>query len=77
MKQRLQVAAHPKVVKTALRFAIIVGPVLVLINHGDAILASTMDNIAWIKCAITLLVPYAVSTLSSINAYMDCNDASS
>ncbi|MDX8414544.1 MAG: nitrate/nitrite transporter NrtS [Mariprofundales bacterium] len=74
MKSRLKVARHPSVVRTAFKFALIVGPILVVINHGDAILAGTMDTVAWLKCALTMLIPYTVSTLSSINAYLDCED---
>jgi len=72
VKSRLKVACRPRVVRTALKFALIVGPILVLINHGDAILAGTMDHVAWLKSALTVLVPYLVSTLSSIHAYLDC-----
>jgi len=72
MKQRLNIARQPKVVRTATRFALIVGPTLVMINHGDTIIAGEMTTIDWLKSAITMLVPYTVSTLSSISAYTSC-----
>ncbi len=72
MKQRLNIALQPKVVRTATRFALIVGPTLVMINHGDTIIAGEMTTIDWLKSAITMLVPYTVSTLSSISAYTSC-----
>jgi len=68
MRTRLHTARRPAIVRTALRFALIVGPVLVFINHGDAILAGTMDTTAWLKSALTMLVPYAISTLSGVSA---------
>jgi len=80
MRKRLQTARRPEVVRTALRFAVVVGPILVFINHGDAILAGTMDATTWLKSALTMVVPYTVSTLSSISAYHSCrndNDADS
>ncbi|MDQ6965684.1 MAG: nitrate/nitrite transporter NrtS [Mariprofundaceae bacterium] len=73
MKQRLKIACHPKVIGTATRFALIVGPVLVMINHGDSIINHTMGNEDWLKSALTMIVPYTVSTLSSISVYRDCN----
>jgi len=76
MKKHLHTARQPEVVRTALRFALVVGPILVFINHGDAILAGTMDSTAWLKSALTMVVPYTVSTLSSISAYHSCRSNS-
>ena len=72
VRRHLRTARRPEVVRTALRFALIVGPVLVLINHGDALLAGEMDAVTWLKSGLTMIVPYAVSTLSSISAYHSC-----
>jgi len=74
MKQRIEIACRPEVVRTSLRFAVIVGPILVMINHGDVILDGAMDMVGWLKCALTIIVPYAVSTLSSISAYRGCGE---
>jgi hypothetical protein len=41
---------------------------LIAINHGDAILAGTIDGNRLFKMALTVLVPYCVSTLSSVGA---------
>ena len=71
MKRRIEIARRPEVVRTALRFALVVGPILVLINHGDRLLAGTMGIEGWLKSLLTMAVPYAVSTLSSISAYRD------
>jgi len=73
LKHPLKIACHPKVIATATRFSLIVGPVLVMINHGDSILQDSMSNEDWLKSALTMVVPYIVSTLSSISAYRDCN----
>ena len=56
------------VVRRALAFSFTVGPVLVAINHGDALLGGEMDTRRWLKIGLTMLVPYAVSTLSSVLA---------
>jgi len=76
MRKHLRTARQPEVVRTALRFALVVGPILVFINHGDAIIAGTMDSTAWLKSALTMVVPYTVSTLSSISAYHSCRSDS-
>jgi len=74
MKKRLETARRPEVIRTALRFAVVVGPILVFINHGDAIIANTMTSTDWLKSALTMVVPYTVSTLSSISAYHSCRN---
>jgi len=69
MKMRLGIACRSEVVRTATRIALIVGPVLVLINHGDSMMDDTMTGRDWLKSGLTMVVPYLVSTLSSISAY--------
>ena len=56
------------VVRRALLFAVTVGPVLVAINHADALLAGAVGRERWLKIGLTMLVPYAVSTISSVLA---------
>ncbi len=75
MRKRLQTARQPEVIRTALRFAVVVGPILVFINHGDAIIDGTMTSTDWLKSALTMVVPYTVSTLSSISAYHSCRNS--
>jgi len=72
MKRHVRTALRPEIIRTATRFALIVGPILVMINHGDVILAGQMDAAAWLKSMLTMIVPYTVSTLSSISAYHSC-----
>ncbi len=54
--------------RRALGFAVVVGSVLIAINHGDAILAGDVSSGRWLKMGLTALVPYTVSTLSSVMA---------
>jgi hypothetical protein len=63
-----RMATRPSVVRRALGYAIVVGSILIAINHGDAILAGTVDSNRIFKMALTVLVPYCVSTLSSVGA---------
>ena len=59
------------VVRRALGFAVGVGAVLVAINHGDRIAAGELDSTRWLKIGLTVLVPYCVSTASSVMAARD------
>lgn len=66
MKQTLRLALQPSVVKRALKYAIVVGAILITINHGDAILRGDLPDVRWFRMGLTMLVPYLVSTLSSV-----------
>ena len=64
----LKLAFEPAVVRRATAFAVIVGAVLIAINHGDAILRGELDGVRAAKMGLTVIVPYVVSTLSSVGA---------
>ena len=64
----LAVARERSVVLRACKYAVVVGAVLITINHGDALLAGEVDATRLLKMGLTVLVPYAVSTLSSVGA---------
>ncbi len=56
------------VIRRALMFAVVVGSVLIAINHGDALWSGEVDSVRLLKMGLTVLVPYVVSTLSSVAA---------
>lgn len=64
----LATAVRPSVVWRALLYAVVVGALLIAINHGDAILAGEVTSARLWKMGLTVLVPYTVSTLSSVSA---------
>ncbi len=64
----LELALTPSVVRRACAYAAIVGAILITINHGDAILKGDVSRIRILKMLLTICVPYAVSTLSSVGA---------
>ncbi|MBW7991374.1 MAG: phosphoenolpyruvate protein kinase [Planctomycetes bacterium] len=68
MTEWLRIAISPPVVKRALKYAVIVGAVLIGINHGDVLLRGNIDTIRIFKMGITVTVPYFVSTFSSVGA---------
>ena len=64
----LTIASSPSVARRALRVAAVVGCVLAVINHGDRFLNGTLDLPSLARIALTFLVPYCVSTYSSVLA---------
>ena len=68
VREWLAVARDRSVVLRASKYAVVVGAVLITINHGDALLAGDVDVRRLLKMGLTVLVPYAVSTLSSVGA---------
>ncbi len=61
-------ALQRSVVLRASRVAVVVGIILILINQGDVLLAGELTPRTWLKLALTPLVPYLVSTVSSVAA---------
>ena len=68
MNEWLELATSWPVVRRALQFAVVVGAILIAINHGDAILQGEVGPDRLLKMGLTVLVPYTVSTLSSVGA---------
>lgn len=64
----LAVAREPDIVARACKYAVVVGAILIAINHGDALLTGDLDARRLAKMGLTVLVPYTVSTLSSVGA---------
>ena len=56
----IQAAIKPDTVWRALRLALVVGPMLIIINQWEALLGQAPFNIG--KALLTFLVPYCVST---------------
>ena len=68
MRNWLKCAMERGVVVRALKIALPVGLILAAINHGDALFSGRLDRIAVTKIALTFVVPYVVSTISSVAA---------
>ena len=61
-------ALRPDVVKRAVGYGVVVGAVLIAINHGDALLRGDVDARRVVKMVLTPLVPYCVATFASVGA---------
>jgi hypothetical protein len=71
MNEWLRTAFSPPVRRRAIRVALIVGTILLAINHGDAILSGHIPPVRLFRMILTVIVPYVVSTLSSVGAILD------
>jgi hypothetical protein len=67
----LRLAFSGPVVRRGLKFAIVVGLILVSINHADAIVFGQLSAVLWVKIGLTLMVPYWVSVFSSVGAVLE------
>lgn len=68
MPEWLSIAMYPRVVRRGLRYAAVVGAILLAINHGDAILRGDIPLSRALRMLLTVMVPYCVATLSSVEA---------
>ena len=68
MRVWLKLALQRPVIRRALGYALLVGPVLIAINHNEALIRGELDGQRWLQMGLTMLVPYCVSTLSSVGA---------
>lgn len=68
MSDWIELARSHGVVVRALKLAIVVGTILAVINHGDKILLGSLSAGDVVKILVTYIVPYGVSTVSSVGA---------
>jgi hypothetical protein len=68
MRAWLNLARRRDVVMRAVRVALVVGTLLIMINYADRAIANNLTGVDLIKMAITYLVPYGVSTYSAVGA---------
>lgn len=62
---------RPETTVRALKVAIVVAPILIIINHHDTIIAHKFTTLLFLKALLTFLVPYSVSAYSSAQAYSE------
>ena len=74
MQEWLAIARERPVVRRAGTSAVVVGALLITINHGDALLAGDISLGRLLKIGLTILVPYIVSTVSSVAVLHELRD---
>jgi hypothetical protein len=63
-----ELATQWSVVRRGIAYAVVVGAILIAINHGDSVLQGDLTFGHLVKMALTVIVPYLVSTFSSVGA---------
>lgn len=71
MTEWFRLAFTRSVVRRAVNYAVVVGAILIAINHLDALLHGDISLLRLIRMALTATVPYVVSTASSVSALRD------
>ncbi len=69
----LALASCRSVVKRSLKTALVVGSILIVINHGSAIWQGDIGPERVWRMALTVIVPYLVSTSSSVCALREAS----
>jgi hypothetical protein len=73
LKIWLQLAFERHTVARGVAYAVVVGGILILINHFDLITGDGQFTTArLVKMGLTIVVPYLVSTFSSVGAQLAC-----
>ncbi|WP_159737098.1 nitrate/nitrite transporter NrtS [Vibrio atypicus] len=68
LAQFFKTAAEPAILKRSIKVSLIVGTILMFINHGDKLLGGGLDSTVIIKILMTYCVPFCVSTQASVSA---------
>jgi hypothetical protein len=63
-----RLACTRSVVRRAFKYGIGVGTLLLVINHGEAIVRRDISLVRLCRMALTMTVPYMVATASSVSA---------
>ena len=68
MYSLLKIALRADIRIRALKVSLAVGSILALINHGNSFFNGELEPLNFFQIVATFLVPYLVSTYSSISA---------
>ena len=68
MKNWLQIAFRPDIVRRGLKVGLIVGTILTAINYGDLLIQGVILPAMYWKILLTYCVPYCVSTYAGVGA---------
>ncbi len=67
----IRLVRHPESMRRAGVAALTVGPILIAINHGPAILAGEVTGGRLAPMCRTVVVPFIVSTVSSVSTHRE------
>ena len=66
-----KLATEKPIVIRSLKVALVVGTILVLINHFDKLLALQLSTTDFFKIGLTYCVPYCVATFGAVTAILE------
>lgn len=70
MREFIKLCFAKHIIKRASITTLVVGGILIFINHGDALLSGQVDTSRLFKIILTMFVPYIVSTVSSASTIL-------
>jgi alanine-alpha-ketoisovalerate/valine-pyruvate aminotransferase len=73
----LRLCVSERVLRRAFYSAAIVGTLLILINYGTDLLHGSIDRTRLVRMLLTVIVPFVVSTVSSVITIMEADLAES
>ncbi|MGI8461778.1 MAG: nitrate/nitrite transporter NrtS [Solirubrobacterales bacterium] len=62
-REALAICARREHLRSTVSIALVVGTILMLINHFDTIVAGDASSTTWVKVGVTYLVPFTVANL--------------
>jgi hypothetical protein len=68
LKKFLNLLFSPSLAVYSLKVALVVGTILLIINHSQAIYFGYMDNGRWVSALVSYVVPYLVSIHGQISS---------
>ncbi|MBW8192521.1 nitrate/nitrite transporter NrtS [Neiella marina] len=74
MTRLILTALRPSIVTTSVRIALVVGSLLVLINHGPSLLSGHVYLGQLWQIGLTYLVPYLVASYSAAKTVLAMDD---
>ena len=71
LQRWFQVARSPSIIRRAIKVSIVVGTLLVFINHVPALWSGDYNRFRVFQIGLTYVVPYCVATWSSVAALLE------
>ncbi len=71
MREFIELCFSRRIIRRASVTTLVVGGILIFINHGDALLSGQVDTNRLFKIVLTMFVPYIVSTVSSASTMLN------
>jgi len=68
VREALAFCSQRRNLRRTVRIALVVGPVLTLINQGALIASGHVTAATWVRCALNFVVPFLVSNAGLLSS---------